>query len=111
QAVRGLSKRLGLQPVLLGRFPDVEGVAAITRDAAFAPQHIERHVAAVIFKDNAQRGRPTLDGLLLEDCRGPDRPELSLSRAGHARPPRPIDPRLPGSETRSRPLHANPLAR
>ena len=102
QTLRRLAERLGLQAVLLGRLLDVKGVAAVTRDSAIIAQYVQRHVPAMVLQNDPQRGRPTLDGLHLQDHRSTDWPVFPLSPTGHASTPRTTAGRLSNSLPRAR---------
>src|SRR5271165_3489266 len=91
QTLRRLAERLGLQAVLFGRLLDVKRVAAVTRDPAIITQNVQRHVPAVVLQNDPQRGRPTLDGLHLQNHRGTDWPVFPLSPTGHTSTPLPTD--------------------
>ena len=83
QTLGRLAECLGFQAVLLGRFLDVKGVAAVTRDPAVIAQYVQGHVPAVVLQNDPQRGRPTLDGLHLQEHRSTDRPVFPLGPSEH----------------------------
>ena len=82
-----LAKGLNLQAVLLGGFLDVQGIAAVPRDAAIGAQDVQRNVASMIFENDPQRGCPALDGFHLEDRGRSHRAICSLARFAHALQP------------------------